>query len=330
MRYAIKLGLLLLCTTSQVQAAILRPMGTLTGNTVKLSDLFDDMPGNDDRVLGPSPAPGGRIVVEAAQLAAIARQFGVDWRPNSAGDRVVLERPGRMLGREELTGQLRAALIGVGAPEDADLDIPGLVTPLIPAEAKAEVAVEQLDYQGGGSDGGKFTASVLISGAGIPTQRLRVAGTVTEMVDLPALSHRLLPGAVILPGDLQTIHVRASSVRNEVVRLPDQAIGQAVRRTLLAGQTLALADLGKPMLITKGMRVSMQLITGSLTLLANGQAMEPGALGERISVLNPTSRAVVEAEVIGNGRVRVVPESTPIVPPGGTRVSSLSNGVTIR
>jgi len=330
MRDAIKFGLLLLCTASTAQAAILRPMGNLTANTVKLSDLFDDLPASDDRVLGPGPAPGGRIVVEAAQLAAIARQFGVDWRPNSPGDRVVLERPGRMLSRDELTGPLRAALAGVGAPDDADLDIPGLVSPLIPVEAKAEISVEQLDYQGGGSEGGKFTASVLISGAGISAQRLRVAGTVTEMVDLPALAHRLLPGAVIQQNDLQTIHVRASSVRNEVVRMPEQAIGQAVRRTLLAGQTLALADLGRPMLITKGMRVSMQLVTGGLTLLANGQAMEPGALGERISVLNPTSRAVVEAEVIGNGRVRVVPESTPIVPPGGTRVSSLNNGVTVR
>ena len=56
------------------------------------------MPGpKPTRVLGPGPAPGGRIVVEAAQLAAIARQFGVDWRPASPADRAVLDRPGRML-----------------------------------------------------------------------------------------------------------------------------------------------------------------------------------------------------------------------------------------
>ena len=74
----------------------------------------------------------------------------------------------------------------------------------------------------------------------------------------------------------------------------------------------------------------MQLVTGGLTVMANGQAMEPGALGDRISVINPTSRAVVETEIIGTGQVRVLPESTPIVPPAGTRLSSVNRGVTVQ
>lgn len=330
MRPAITLGLVLFCTASHAHSAILRPMGNLSASTVKLSDLFDDIAGGDDRVLGPGPAPGGRIVVEAPQLAAIARQFGIDWRPTSTADRVVLERPGRMLGRDELAGPLRAALAGVGAPVGAELDLPGLVTPLVPADTAAGIAVEQLDYHSDDGEGGKFAAWVVISGSGMTAQRLRVIGTLTEMVDLPALTHRLLPGAVIQPGDLQTTHLRAASVRTEVARVPEQAIGKAVRRTLLPGQPLALADIGKPMLITKGMRVSMQLVTGGLTVMANGQAMEPGALGDRISVINPTSRAVVETEIIGTGQVRVLPESTPIVPPAGTRLSSVNRGVTVQ
>ena len=39
--------------------------------------------------------------------------------------------------------------------------------------------------------------------------------------------------------------------------------------------------------------------------------MEAGAIGERIRVLNPVSRAVVEAEVIGPDRVRVAPDAMP-------------------
>ena len=51
---------------------------------------------------GAGPGAGGRIVVEAAQLGAIARQFGVDWRPASSADRAVLDRPGRPLRREDV------------------------------------------------------------------------------------------------------------------------------------------------------------------------------------------------------------------------------------
>ena len=65
---------------AHAQAATLRAMTTLHASVVRLSDLFDDAGANADRVLGPGPGAGGRIVVEAAQLGAIARQFGVDWR----------------------------------------------------------------------------------------------------------------------------------------------------------------------------------------------------------------------------------------------------------
>ena len=41
-------------------------------------------------------------------------------------------------------------------------------------------------------------------------------------------------------------------------------------------------------------------------------ALESGAIGERIRVRNVSSQAVLEAEVIGPDRVRVVPGSTPI------------------
>ena len=56
----------------------------------------------------------------------------------------------------------------------------------------------------------------------------------------------------------------------------------------------------------------MMLDSPGITLTAQGQAMEPGALNERIRVLNPASHAVVEAEVIGPDRVRVAPNKVPM------------------
>src|SRR5579875_1173793 len=76
-------------------AATLKPFSTLPGPVVRLSDIWDGV--STDKPLGPAPAPGGRITVPAAQLAAIARDYGVDWRPASSGDRAILERSGRSL-----------------------------------------------------------------------------------------------------------------------------------------------------------------------------------------------------------------------------------------
>jgi flagella basal body P-ring formation protein FlgA len=121
---------------------------------------------------------------------------------------------------------------------------------------------------------------------------------------------------VLRADDLVFQRLRASQVRGEVARTMDQAIGQAVRRTILPGQPLALADLSRPLAVAKGARVSMQLVAPGLQLSAQGQALEAGAIGDRIQVLNPASRAVVEAEITGRDRVRVAPGSAPILPAG--------------
>lgn len=299
-------------------AATLRPFGTLAGGVVRVSDLFDGAGGIADRVLGPGPGPGGRIVVEAPQLAAIARQFGVDWRPASPSDRAVLDRPGRALPREEVLAPLRAALTSAGAPE-GDIDLPGFTTPIVPQDGEAHAMVEQIDYDSGS---GRFTAMVAVDAQGMPSQHLRLSGTVQEMVELPVPTHRLLPGIPLRAEDFAMGRVRASLVRGEVVRSPAQAIGLAPRRQAVAGQPLLLADLTKPLAVGGGDRVAMELISGGLTLTALGQAMEGGALGGRIQVLNPASRAVVEADVIAPGRVRVAPGTVAMLPPGATRLSS--------
>ena len=291
------------------EAATLRPITTLSAPVVRLADLFDGLVSDGTTVLGPGPAPGGRIVVEAAQLAAIARQFGVDWRPNGGNERAVLERPGRLLPREDVLTALRAALVGVGANNDAELDLPGYAAPLVPAEAAVRAQVEQLEYDGAT---GRFVATLSIAGDGMLTQRQRIAGTMHDMAEVMVPIRRIAPGTVLRAADLQSARVRAAQLRGEVARSPEQAVGMALRRAATPGQALALTDLSPPVLVAKGARVTMQLVSGGLALTAHGQALEPGALGERIQVLNPASRAVLEVEVVGPDRVRVAAGSAPV------------------
>ena len=87
-KLASAIPVLMLCAGAQ--AASLRPMTTLSSSVVRLSDLFEEAGPEAGRALGPGPLPGQRIVVEARQLAAIARQFHVDWQPASPADRIVL------------------------------------------------------------------------------------------------------------------------------------------------------------------------------------------------------------------------------------------------
>jgi flagellar basal body P-ring formation protein FlgA len=305
------LALLALCLGSAhaEASATLRTMTTLHAPVVRLSDLFDEAGANADRVLGPGPGAGGRIVVEAAQLGAIARQFGVDWRPASSADRAVLDRPGRPMRREDVLRAVKTALMAAGASADCDIELAGFTPPLVPFEADPQPVVADLDYD---ADAGRFSAMVSVTGESMEPLHLRVTGRADDTVELPVATARLLAGSLLRADDVHMARVHTAMLRGEMVRRPDDAIGMQAKRQIAAGQPLALAELTRPSMVQKGAIVLMMLDSPGITLTAQGQAMEPGALNERIRVLNPASHAVVEAEVIGPDRVRVAPNKVPM------------------
>ena len=305
------LASLALALAGSSEAATLRTMTTLHAPIVRLGDLFADAGANAERVLGPGPGPGGRIVVEAAQLAAIARQFGVDWRPASPADRAVLERAGRPLPRGDVIDAARAALVAAGASSDCDIELAGFSPPLVPLEANPRPVVSDLDYD---AADGRFSALLSIAGEAMEPIAMRVGGRVDDTMELPVATRRLPAGAVIGNGDVHVARVRASLVHGEVVNRSGDAVGMQLRHTIAAGQPLAVGELVRPSLVQRGANVLMVLESAGIALTAQGQAVEAGAMGERIRVLNPSSHAVVEAEVTGADRVRVAPGSLPLTP----------------
>jgi flagella basal body P-ring formation protein FlgA len=297
---------------ADANAATLRTMTTLHAPVVRLSDLFDDAGAGADRVLGPGPGAGGRIVVEAAQLSAIARDYRVDWRPASSGDRAVLDRPGRPLRREDALDAVKSALIGAGASAECDIELPGFSPPLVPYEADPKPVVSDMDYE---PAAGRFSAVLSITGTAMEPIHMRLTGRVDDTIDLPVATTRLLAGSVLRAEDVHIARVHTTLVRSEVMRRIGDAIGMQLKRPLAAGQPLAVSELMRPSMVQKGANVMMLLDSPGITLSAQGQALESGAIGERIRVLNPVSRAVLEAEVIGPDRVRVAPNAMPVTRP---------------
>jgi flagellar basal body P-ring formation protein FlgA len=298
---------------SPASAATLRSFTDLETQFVHVSDLFDEAGANANRVLGPGPAPGGRIIVETAQLAAIARQFGVDWRPASSADRIVLERPGRPLPREQAMTAVRAALVAAGASPECDIDLGGFAPPLIPYTGTSEPVVTQLDYDGGS---GHFTAVLSITGSNIEPINSRVSGRADDVTEVVVAAAHLLPGTVVRPDDLRVARVHTALVHGEVARTLAQAVGQALRRQVAPGQPVPLADLTTPAAVQKGANVLITLESPGIALAAQGQALESGSVGDRIRVLNTGSRAVVLADILGPGQVRVAPGAMPLSMPG--------------
>jgi flagella basal body P-ring formation protein FlgA len=301
--------LLSLCLIAPAHGAALRTTTTLTGPQVFLRDLFEDAGVNADRLLGPGPGPGGRIVVEARQLKAIARQYDVDWQPVSGADRAMLEWPGRPLKRDDVLAAVRTALTAQGAAPDCDVAIPGFTAPIVPLAGVSAPIVTQLDYD---RDQGRFTAMLSVTGDGMQPISLRVSGEVADVIELPVAVTRLVAGTIAGPDDVRMTRVHVTSVHTEVARDASAVIGMQLKRQLQPGVPIPLAELMEPTQVSRGDPVLLRLQVGGLTLSGQGLALESGASGERIRVRNISSQAVIEAEVVSPGVVRVVPGTSPI------------------
>ena len=107
--------------------------------------------------------------------------------------------------------------------------------------------------------------------------------------------------------------VSLSQAKGEVVRDPSQAVGMQLKRSVTPNQPISTTDLVRPAVVGRDSIVRIVLDSQGLSLSGQGIALEAGAMGERIRIRNPSSRAVLEAQVIAPGVVRVAPDGVPLM-----------------
>lgn len=86
---------------------------------------------------------------------------------------------------------------------------------------------------------------------------------------------------------------------------PADVVGLLAKRAVRANQVLSPSVLRLPKLVKRGDPVRMVAERGSVRIQVEGIAMSDGALGDTIRVKNPRSGRVIQAEVQGEGSVKV-------------------------
>ncbi len=312
----LSLGVLLALAIAvpRAQAASAKAYSQITGPQVKLSDLFDGISHSADRILGAAPAPGQRLVVPAAQLAAIARDFGVVLVPGAGGDQVVLVRDGVAVLRRDVTAVLRAALMGSGVAPDSEIVLTDFTPPIVPRDGQAQMEIGDVQYD---AQSGRFVAMLMVSDTTMAPAHQRLAGVAQAMADVVVLTRHLAAGAVLREGDVRASRVRLATLYGRESVALAAALGAALRRDTQPDTPLTLGDIGRPLLVVRGANVRMRLETGGITLTALGVALEAGGAGDVVRVMNPTSHAIVQAAVQADGALLVTPTNEAAGPPSG-------------
>ena len=95
--------------------------------------------------------------------------------------------------------------------------------------------------------------------------------------------------------------------RNQFARENAEVAGLTVKRTLVKGRPIALADLGPASLVNEGDMVTAIFAGGALQIAAQMLALDGGSDGANVRLRNPETGAIVQGRVAGFARVLVGP-----------------------
>ncbi len=148
------------------------------------------------------------------------------------------------------------------------------------------------------------SGTVAVSCKGPEPWRLFVPVRATEQLPVVVLRRGVQPGEVLAADDLEVRQQAAAALPFDYLGKTDLAVGQTVRRSQPAGAVLLASALEQPQGVERGALVTLIATSGTVEVKAEGVALEPGRLKERVRVRSASGR-VVEGVVEAPGQVRV-------------------------
>jgi flagellar basal body P-ring formation protein FlgA len=218
---------------------------------------------------------------------------------------------------EDRVAQALAAQYALGPAKDVTVTFDRELTAIqVEPSAKGDPRIAALNYD---SRSGRFEVALDMPTGAATHGALRLAGRAAATAEVVTVARALERGEVIRAADVVVERRPRAEIGRELLRSTDDVVGFAARAQLRPGQPLRSADLMKPEVVQHNETVTLIYELPGIRLTVRGKAVEGGAEGDTISVLNEQSKRTVQGVVAGPGRV-VIRTSTPRLaanlPPG--------------
>ena len=308
-----------------IAAPTLRASVTVSSDVVRIGDVIDNAGTAALIAIYRAPDLGttGSLPTEKVIAALQAHQvIGVDTHDIKT---ISVTRLSRSLAAKDIELQVARALEhrnGLGDAANLNLTFDRDVQDM-QLEASASGAMQPVSARYDQRNG-RFDVSFEIADEASPTPtRLRFTGIAYETVEAAVLTRNVERGEVLKSSDVAAERRPKAEVGTDaaVRRL---AVGMQMRRQLHAGQAIKVADLAKPDLVQRDENVTLIYESTGLYLTVRGKAIEGGAEGDTVNVLNLQSQRTVSGVVIGRGQV-AISVATPRLPPASDPSSTLGS-----
>lgn len=120
---------------------------------------------------------------------------------------------------------------------------------------------------------------------------------------------------IVSAADAQQVTTNRPLQRGAIIRESDVTgpyavedyVGQELVRSVRAGAVMTPRHVRTPLLVERNDTVTLIFRRGALTMETTGRALDEGSEGDRVAVMNTTSRKRITGRIIGDGLVEVTP-----------------------
>ncbi|MBR0993477.1 flagellar basal body P-ring formation protein FlgA [Bradyrhizobium japonicum] len=300
-----------------IASPTLRASVTVTSDVVRVGDLIDNAGSAALIPVYRSPDLGTTGTLTVGQVLSVLRAKQVIGVMTGDLKEVQVTRLARTLANKDIETAVASALerrFGLG--DAANLTVTfdrGVAEMRLDASNSGVLHPVATRYD---ARSGRFDIAFEIANDSSPVPtKLRFTGTAVETVEVAVLTRDIDRLDLLKSSDVALERRPKAEVTGEPASR-DRSIGMQLRRPMRAGTPLRAADIVKPDLVVRDQSVTIIYQVPGLYLTSRGKAIESGAEGDTVSVLNVQSKRTLSGVVTGRGQVTIegASQSAPMAP----------------
>ena len=300
-----------------IAAPTLRASVTVTSDVVRVGDLIDNAGSAALIPVYRSPDLGTTGALPVAQVLSVLRAKQVIGVMTGDVREVQVTRLARTLANKDLENAVASALerrFGLGDAANITVTFDrGVADMRLDASNTGALQPVATRYD---ARGGRFDIAFEISNDSnsAPT-KLRLTGTAIETVEVAVLTRDIDRSEMLRSSDVAQERRPKAEVTGEPA-LRERAVGMQLRRPMRAGTPIRVADIAKPEFVSRDQSVTVIYQVPGIYLTTRGKALESGAEGDTVSVLNLQTKRTLAGIVTGRGQVTIqgASQSAPMAP----------------
>ena len=152
-----------------------------------------------------------------------------------------------------------------------------------------------------------FTAQIATAENNAPVHPAPATAALTE--SLATKKAEVLPLAVKATRNLRAGSIlRASDILfeggtpEEIAAAKESFFGKEIKRTVYASRPIFVEDTGNPTVVKRNDIIAIEFTKGALVISTDGRALDPGAVGDTIRIMNLKSRVILSAVITGDNK----------------------------